>query len=554
MPNVAATETAKLRGSGLSFILDPKTNALIAAATPEPTAQPVDESWLRQRLSELGYGALRYLPTAGMVLLARYNSGAAVTVKLAECVDASLAIVLDPDGLNAHLHIQPAEGGAALTQDAVLAALAEQGITQGILPDAIATALAAAASAHPGENQDAIVARGCAPIDGNDGHLQSLLPEARSRVPRVNESGHTDYLDLGEIMVVHPGDALMLRHPPTAGVAGTTLLGEAIPAQPGMAAMYAANLPGAALSADNPDLLLAAITGQPVLVRGGMMVEPLYRVDDVDTSTGNIDFDGSVVIRGDVGTNMRVKASGDIEIGGVVDVATLEAGGSIVVKGGVIGSIGRKGAVEQRIHCGGTLTAGYIQQARIESGDSIFVDDVVMQCELSAINHIRVGNVRRGHIIGGSAQATLSITAKVIGSPKHVRTHLEIGVSPHLHKQMLEMAKDRDAKETQLLEISKLLDFARKNAGKVRPEMLDKARATAATLSEGIAALREEQDLLMKKLELSQRSRVVAQQEIYEGVEVLMGTQRYRVVGARGPAAVGLAKHGLGIMPLEGEG
>jgi hypothetical protein len=47
-----------------------------------------------------------------------------------------------------------------------------------------------------------------------------------------------------------------------------------------------------------------------------------------------------------------------------------------------------------------------------------------------------------------------------------------------------------------------LLDFGSKNPGKLRPEMLEKARATAAALSADIAALREEQDVLTKKIEL----------------------------------------------------
>lgn len=188
------------------------------------------------------------------------------------------------------------------------------------------------------------------------------------------------------------------------------------------------------------------------------------------------------------------------------------------------------------------------------AGDSIFIDDMAMQSELSAINHIHIGNERRGQVVGGSLQATLSITAKVLGSPNHVRTRFEIGVNPQLHKQLLDMAKARDAKETQLLEVSKLLDFAHKNPGKLRPEMLDKARATAAALSDGIVGLREEHELMTKKIELSQQSQVVAQKAVHEGVEVQMGNQCYRVVREHGPCAIGLGESGLGVMPLTGEG
>ncbi|MDO9243374.1 MAG: FapA family protein, partial [Rhodocyclaceae bacterium] len=263
------------------------------------------------------------------------------------------------------------------------------------------------------------------------------------------------------------------------------------------------------------------------------------------------DFDGSVVIKGDISAGMTVHVSGDIEIGGVVETATLEAGGSIVVKGGVIGGLGRKTTEEHHIRCAGCFNAAYAQQARIEAGDSIFIDDMAMQCELTAVNHIQVGNKRRGHIIGGHVQATFSITAKVFGSPNRVRTHCTIGVNPLMHKQMLELSKTRDGQETQLLEISKLLDFSRKNPGKLRPEMIEKAQATAVALSSGIAALREEEEALAKKIALSQQSRVNVQQAIHEGVEIHMGKQCYRVTGEHGPCSVGLGEAGLELLPLE---
>lgn len=541
-------ETGQQSGAGLDFRLDPEAKALIATVTPDPAAQPIDAAWLRQRLVELGYGAMRYLPAAGTLLLARYNSGAAVVVRLAESVDGGLHLSLSADGLEALLHLQPAEGGAPVTVEKVQLALADMNIGEGILPDAIDAAVGA------GVAQGVVVARGRPPQHGRDGYMESLLPEVRSRAPRVDETGHTDYRDMGEILVVHPGDPLMRRHPATAGRSGRTLLGEEIAAKPGKEMMYSANLSGTSIAVDDPNLLLAAIAGQPVVVRGGMMVEPVFKLDEVGTASGNIEFDGSVVIRGEVGAGMTVKASGDIEIGGLVEMATLEAGGSIVIKGGAIGALGRKSGGEHYIRCGGNFTAGFAQQASIEAGDSIFIDDMVMQCELIANNHIRVGSKRRGQILGGSAQATLSITAKILGSPNRVGTRLEIGVNPLMHKQLLNMAKERDAKETQLLEISKLLDFARKNPGKLAPAMIDKARATAVELSAGIAAGREEQDLLTKKIELSQQSRVIALEAMYEGVEVFMGNQRYRVVGEQGPGAISLGERGLGLEPSEDKG
>ncbi|NHC07790.1 DUF342 domain-containing protein [Azonexus fungiphilus] len=531
--------------SGLQLHFDAATGQLLASVVADHDAAPLDEPGLRERIAAAGWGALRYLPNMALGLLANHNAGIACTLPIAEAVDAVLRIDLSPDSVEAWLDIVAAEGGQPASVEAVLALLADNGIGEGIDHAAIAAAVAAGSASH------VVVARGVPPVDGCDGRLESLIPEVRDRRPQVDASGYIDYRELGDIFVVHAGDWLMLRHPPTDGTPGRTLLGETIPATPGKAAMFAASLPGTAFDPGNPDLLVAAITGQPVVVAGGMLVEPVFRVDQVSTVTGNVSFDGSVVVKGDVGSGMTVRASGDIEVGGVVDMGTLEAGGSIVVKGGAMGSLGRKTSEECHIRCEGSFHAAYAQQAKIEAGDSIFIDDSALQCELTAINHIRIGGKRRGHIVGGHLQATLSITGKVVGSSNRIATYCAIGVNPLLHKQLLQMCKLRDERETQLLEVAKLLDFAHKNPGRLRPEMIAKARATAAQLSAQIAEMREEQEQLTRKIELSRQSRLVARELLCEGVEVHLGNHRYKVVGEHGACAVGVGADGLELMALD---
>ena len=462
-------------------------------------------------------------------------------------IDGQCRISLTADGLSASLHIVPPQnGGTPVTRDDVLKALAENGIGEGVLDEAVEAAVAA------GAVDGVTVARGRLPIDGDDGRIVPVLPEARSRVPRLDKAGHIDYRDLGEIPMVHAGDPLLRREPPTSGIPGRTLLGEVLPAKAGKDVVFAPNLAGTSFPPDDANLLIAAIAGQPVTVRGGMIVEPVYKVDAVSMSSGNIDFDGSVVVRGDVAAGMTIRATGDIEVGGVVEMASLEAGGNIVIKGGALGSLGRQaGGEEATRRCGQCFTAAYVQQARVEAGDSIFIDDMAMQSELMAINHIRVGNRKRGHIVGGSAHATLSITAKVIGAPTRVKTHLEIGVNPLMHKQLLEMAKQRDARENQLLEVGKLLTLAQQHPGRIGADHVARARATAAALSTAIAELREEHNLLMTKIELSQQARVIAEQAIYEGVEVVMGNLRYMLAGEHSACAIGMIQSSLGRITLD---
>lgn len=79
--------------------------------------------------------------------------------------------------------------------------------------------------------------------------------------------------------------------------------------------------------------MYADCAGNVTLVNDTVFVSNVYEVPaDVGTSTGDIDYDGSVEVRGNVLTGYTVKATGDITVNGAVEGATLISGGKIVHK------------------------------------------------------------------------------------------------------------------------------------------------------------------------------------------------------------------------------
>lgn len=529
---------------GLSFRFDLTSRSLMANFQPVPDAAPIDEEWLRATLGAMGWGQLRYDPDAIADLLRHYAHGEPFAdLSLAQCVDAALEIFVSADKLTAQVSLRRPEGGEALSVLKVMERLAEKGICEGLLPDAIAEVVAA------GEASERPVALGSPPVDGQDGWLECLLPATRSRVPRVDEAGNVDYRDLGDILAVHAGEPLMRRHAPTPGEDGIDVLGQVIPAKAGKDARFASKLPGTTCAPDDADLLLAKVGGQPVVVPDGMIVEAVYTVESVNAATGNIRFDGSVVIKGDVMAGMTVQASGDIEVGGVVEAAMVDAGGCIVIKGGAIGSVAHNAKLYLR--CGGSFSAGYASQARVVAGDSIYVDDVAMACDLAAENAIRLGGVKRGHLVGGKARASYAISAKVIGSPTQVKTVLEIGAHAAADKALHDIVQQREMHESQLFELSKVLDVARKVPGKIPVEKVELARKMAASLTVTILGLREQQSALEQQIERARRARVVAERAFFEGVEIWHGTQRFCVAAEQRGGAVGSGGDGLQMFPLE---
>lgn len=513
-----------VQGEGLSFVYDEEAHALRADLEPVPGAPAIDVDWLFAHLKELGFAEFSFNDAALGVLLSRYLSGQPVRgLAIATAEDAQASVFISADAMSALLTIKPALGGRPPDEPMIKRALVDRGVVAGILPDAVAQAIAL------GGCSGLTVAKGQDPVHGEDGRLECLVDEAPSRVPTVNADGLADYRNLGAIPTVQPGTPLLRRIPATSGLNGFTVTGLPIPARNGKEMLLATKLEGVIPDPADPNLLTASIVGQPVLVKNGVMVEPIYRVKEVTLATGNIDYDGLVMVEGDVQAGMSIKATGDIHIGGTAEAASLISGGNIVIKGGVIGNLGRKEHTGQVVQCQGSFSATFVQQARIEAGDSIYIDDVSMQSELIAINQVLVGGKNRGYIVGGLVQATLLVKANLIGSAAHTATRIDVGVNPKISARMAQIAKQRVDCEARLEQVQKVLDLRIASPTRVTAEVATKASAAATSLHQELHDLRDEEALLSTQMELAEGARVVVDKGVFEGVDLYCGQRFMRV-------------------------
>ena len=64
-----------------------------------------------------------------------------------------------------------------------------------------------------------------------------------------------------------------------------------------------------------------------------LMVTPIYIIDgNVDNATGDIRFNGDVLVKGNVFANTTIRATGNITVEGHVEIATLHAGKNVILK------------------------------------------------------------------------------------------------------------------------------------------------------------------------------------------------------------------------------
>lgn len=512
---------------GLTLALSEDGRKLLARYTPVAEKTPFDLAALREEIATQGFGQLFLIDAALSQLIKQCASASEpFALDIGEVRDAVVAVEIAADKMAAYLDVTPPCGGLAVTAEQIRRALVEKQVSCGLLDEAIEQVVAA------GEAHHQQVAQGRDVVNGEDGKLQCLIEMVKERHPHLDERGVADYRDLGGIVTVRQGERLMQKINPTQGEAGENVLGQVIPAKPGKEAMFAPQLKGATVDPQDPAFLIAEIPGQPLLVSNGMVVEPTIVLASVDLTSGNIDFEGTVNISGDVHAGMSIRATGDIHVGGTVEAAILDAGGDVVVKGGVIGHgevhehpDANKKSMIARVHCGSSFSARFVENASIEVGNSIMVDELVMQSELAAVNQIVVGKPGSGHgrIIGGVVEATLLVQAAVIGSPAGVKTRVMVGTNPYLQDKLRQAEKLLVEKSHELDEIVKLIKFIEDHPERIKPEIQQKAENTFLALHQVIEMALQDKDELARQVELSEEARVVVEKTLFGNVQVEIG-------------------------------
>lgn len=520
------------QGEGINLALSEDGHKLLAIYTPSGNRVIFDSEWLKQKIAAEGFEHLYLYEDGPARLVKQYTTASEpFTLEIGEVRDAAVTVDIAADRMSATLTVTPPYGGACVTREQISQVLDEHQVKFGILEEAIEQIIAA------GEAQNQLIAQGREAVNGEDGHLQCLIDTAKERRPRLDEHGIANYRDLGGIVTVHPGERLMQKFPSTPGEPGANVLGQEIAPKPGMEAMFASKLSGATTDPSDASFLIAEIIGQPVIVDHGVEVEPTITIEAVDIASGNVDFEGTVNVTEDVQAGMHIRATGDIHVGGTVEAAVLEAGGNVVIEGGIIGHGDVRHFIDDgksaigRVKCGASFSARFVENAVIEAGDSIQVSDFVMQSELTAVNQILVGapGTGKGHIIGGRAEATLLVQTAVLGSQAGAKTFVVVGTNPNLHEQVKQINKTFEAKVKELDEVIKLLTFLDKHPEKATPEIRAKADGTRVALLEATQQLMKDKYDLEQQIKLTTNAKIVVSKTVFGGAQVEIGNKIFKM-------------------------
>lgn len=308
-------------------------------------------------------------------------------------------------------HLQP------VRREMILPWLEDLGLEQGGALDSLEALLPRflAQGQAPGRY---LLAQGQPPVPGKDSRLQIMVEV----LPPFIEGQQIRF-----VPKVKAGEAVARRHLPSPGVAGQDLRDRPLPA-PGDPYRPLREGPGVMSElAGDIELFFATEEGVLKITETKLSVEPTLIVEkDVSFSTGSLNFEGNVYVRGSVKRGFSVKAAGDILIeGGIEEGGEASADqGSILVGGGVVGR--RAKLTAQR-----DIQVHFVQEATLSAGQDILIGEA-NGAMLRAGNQVvcaRRADGVGGIIAGGQAWALRRIEAWQLGAPSGLGTVLVVGVN-----------------------------------------------------------------------------------------------------------------------------
>lgn len=367
---------------------------------------------------------------------------------------------------------------------------------------------------------DLVIAKGRDPKHGADDRIEYLFNTDIHAQPEEREDGTVDYYHLNMINHCKKGDVLARIIRGGKGEPGVNIQGKQIPPreQKHLALKYGKNIQ---LSEDKMSIV-SLVDGHVMLVDNeSVFVSDIYEVENVDTSTGNIDYSGSVQINGNVSSNFAVNASGNVIINGVVEGAQISAGGNIVIARGM------NGMAKGSLKAGGNVISKFIENATVDAGGYINTGSI-LHSNVNAGTEIVVTG-RKGFITGGHVQAGSQITVKTLGAVMGASTVVEVGVDPkvkiayaQVQKEVVELVKTIKGEQ----EI--LTNFAEKRSKGARftEDQIKYVQTAARQLEQQKKELEQKNEELkgfLEKFDLQSNANVVVKGEVHPGTTIIIG-------------------------------
>lgn len=425
----------------------------------------------------------------------------------------------------------PSEGGEELTREELIKDLKFKKITFGIKNDVIDSFFN---DKH--YCTDYVIAEGKPVREGADGEIEYLFNTNPNLKPKLNPDGTVDFFNLNLISACKEGHVVAKMIPADHGEDGVDIFGAYVSPREVKEARfsYGRNLK----VSENGLELISEVNGNVTLVDDKVFVSNIYEVNDVDTSTGNIEYDGDIHVAGNVNAGFSISATGNIEVKGVVEGAFVKAGGDVIIARGM------NGMGKGRITAGRNVVSKFIENATVQA-DGYVHSEAILHSKVTAKGDVVVTG-KKGFITGGCIQTLGNVEAKIIGSTMGVDTDIQVGADPSIKIKATSMQQDIaqcNKKLDQIKPVLVTLTMRMKKGDKLTPDQLRTIKQLSEeykSLTEEINRKMDEYDKYMDSVDITETDSVVKVSECaYPGTRLTISevylqlktpTQRARFV------------------------
>ena len=374
-------------------------------------------------------------------------------------------------------------------------------------------------------DKEILVAKGAEAQDGKNGYYEYLFETDLSRKPIMLADGTVDYKNIKMIELVEAGQKIAVYHPGTAGTNGYNLAAQF------KLAKHGTELPplkGTGFQRmEDGVTYCAAVGGKITELNNRVNIFPVHELyGDVDLSTGNIEFNGDVIVHGNVLEGMSIKATGTVTVDKVVESAYIEGRKGVILRGGVLGKNGAK------VRSKGNITAQFLEYADVKTDGDIEADSF-LDSRVYAGGKIKLSG-KKGCIVGGTTHAVSFIDVREIGNAAGANTEVSVGVHKKVYEQLSLIERETKDDELQLQRIEEgLVQFETVMRQKGLSFRDDPRRMALVKekvrLSAQIAGRKEEMDGLMKIIDASNDARIQVVKSVYPGVRISVDEQSVQV-------------------------
>lgn len=316
------------------------------------------------------------------------------------------------DCLTAHLMVQK-RLEEPYTKEEILEYLKANGIIYGIDEAALTRILEGKCY-----YEEVLIAKGVAPVDGKDGYYEYHFNTRPETKPIILKDGSVDYNTLGKFELTLKDQLLATYHTSRPHKDGMDVYGHILKAVEGK---ELPKLTGKGFDYESEEQeYYANMEGKVSIENGELNVIPVFVVENLEATTGDLVFHGDVLVKGNVFSNVTVKTTGNITVNGHVEVATLIAGKDVLLKNGM------QGSGSGRIYAKGNVMAKFLEQTVVQANGNVSAN-AILNCNIFSGKSVIVSGTR-GSILGGSVTAIEEIQASTIGNRIGIDTKLVIGM------------------------------------------------------------------------------------------------------------------------------